>query len=114
MICFRLLEGGRTGPVVTQQILSRATFFRASKMVQRLYTLTRVPVAVYPIIGLGIGCSLFAAAFVARISQHPDVVAPWERFAPLSLTGRQLLQPTSVLERAGRRNYKVFRPAGAS
>lgn len=46
---------------------------------QRIYTLSRFPVAVYPIIGLMAVATGFAGWFVARLCHHPDVVAPWER-----------------------------------
>ncbi|KAJ3218766.1 hypothetical protein HK099_004931 [Clydaea vesicula] len=42
-----------------------------------IYTLTRVPVAVYPILGLMVFSSGFATWYVSRLARGPDVV--WNR-----------------------------------
>lgn len=42
-------------------------------MNERLYTLTRVPVAVYPIIATMAVAVGFAGWFVGRLAHHPDV-----------------------------------------
>lgn len=69
----------------------------------RLYTLTRFPVAVYPIVALMAGASTFAAWYVSRLARGPEVV--WSK----KVSVPQLSEPTALSGCEARANYKVFR-----